>query len=231
MAAECVPLLLAEQAEGPFRLGGWCKGAFVAFEVARILKEEGHAVDLVAMVDPPTFSASPSLRLLCSTVSRLVPGFRSDPDFYHAMIGGKINKFARLLGQRDYGVLAGSAREAISKLSGRSKGPNGAGTRGTTSSATAADWDMLQFVAYSRLFARYEPRPLDVPVLYFAASHSGRGWARITPKLDIVEIPTSHDGCRMDVATWAVPLRDHLQSLCSDYSGLREDKAALAMAP
>jgi thioesterase domain-containing protein len=203
----------------------------VAFEVARILKEEGHAVDLVAMVDPPTFSASPSLRLLCSTVSRLVPGFRSDPDFYHAMIGGKVNKFARLLELRDYGVLAGSAREAISRLSGQSNGRNGAGTRGTTSSAAAEDWDMLQFVAYSRLFARYEPRPLDVPVLYFAASHSGRGWARITPKLDIVEIPTSHDGCRMDVATWAVPLRDHLQSLCSDYSGLREDKAALAMAP
>jgi acyl carrier protein len=233
MAAECVPLLLAEQAEGPFRLGGWCKGALVAFEVARILKDEGHDVDLVAMVDPPTFSASPSLRLLCSTASRLVPGFRSDPDFYHAVIGGKINKFARLLELRDYGVLAGSAREAISKLSGRSNTRNGAGTRGTTRSASPAaeDWDMLQFVAYSRLFARYEPRPLDVPVVYFAASHSGRGWARITPKLDIVEIPTSHDGCRMDVATWAVPLRDHLQSLCSDYSGLREDKAALAMAP
>ena len=136
------------------------------------------------MVDPPTFSASPSLRLLCSTVSRLVPGFRSDPDFYHAMIGGKINKFTRLLELRDYGVLAGSAREAISNLSGRSNGRNGAGTGGTTSSAPAEDWDMLQFVAYSRLFARYEPRPLDVPVVYFAASHSGRGWARITPNLD-----------------------------------------------
>ena len=90
---------------------------------------------------------------------------------------------------------------------------------------------MLQFVAYSRLFARYEPRPLDVPVLYFAASHSGRGWARITPKLDIVEIPTSHDGCRTDVGTWAGPLRNHLKALCSDYSGLREDGAALATAP
>ena len=40
------------QPGGPYRLGGHCVGAAVAFETARLLLARGHQVELVAMVDP-----------------------------------------------------------------------------------------------------------------------------------------------------------------------------------
>ena len=52
MAADRVPAIMEAQPRGPYRLGGHCIGAAVAFETARLLVARGHQVELVAMVDP-----------------------------------------------------------------------------------------------------------------------------------------------------------------------------------
>jgi len=52
MAADRLPAIIEAQPRGPYRLGGHCVGAAVAFETARLLMEKGHQVELVAMVDP-----------------------------------------------------------------------------------------------------------------------------------------------------------------------------------
>jgi thioesterase domain-containing protein len=51
MAADYLAELRAVQAEGPYRLGGWSMGGLVAFEMARLLSEDGEAVELLALVD------------------------------------------------------------------------------------------------------------------------------------------------------------------------------------
>jgi surfactin synthase thioesterase subunit/acyl carrier protein len=55
MAADRLPAIMEAQPEGPYRLGGHCVGATVAFETARLLMASGHHVELVAMVEPPWF--------------------------------------------------------------------------------------------------------------------------------------------------------------------------------
>ena len=52
MAADRLPTIMEAQPVGPYRLGGHCVGAAVAYETARLLVERGHQVELVAMVDP-----------------------------------------------------------------------------------------------------------------------------------------------------------------------------------
>src|SRR5262249_5680222 len=63
MASERLPLILAAQPVGPFRLGGHCNGGTVAFEVARLLQAAGHRVELLALIDVPMLNAGAAMRL------------------------------------------------------------------------------------------------------------------------------------------------------------------------
>ncbi len=60
MAAQYIQAMRQVQPEGPYLLGGWSFGGIVAFEMAQQLLRDGHAVDLLAMLD----SACPEPDLL-----------------------------------------------------------------------------------------------------------------------------------------------------------------------
>jgi thioesterase domain-containing protein/acyl carrier protein len=49
MARDYVPRIKALQPTGPYRLGGYCDGALVAFELARILRAQGESVERVVI--------------------------------------------------------------------------------------------------------------------------------------------------------------------------------------
>jgi thioesterase domain-containing protein len=51
MAARYVELVRGIQPGGPYRLGGWCFGGVVAFEMAQLLKRAGQDVELLALLD------------------------------------------------------------------------------------------------------------------------------------------------------------------------------------
>jgi amino acid adenylation domain-containing protein len=51
IAAEYVQLIKKFQANGPYKLIGWCVGGVLAFEVARQLVQAGQEVSLLAMID------------------------------------------------------------------------------------------------------------------------------------------------------------------------------------
>ncbi len=53
MAAMYLREIQAIQPEGPYLLGGYCNGGFIAYEMAARLRARGHAVDLLALVDTP----------------------------------------------------------------------------------------------------------------------------------------------------------------------------------
>lgn len=50
-ATECVKNIKSFQPEGPYFLGGWCYGGYVAFEAARQLEEQGEKVGMLALLD------------------------------------------------------------------------------------------------------------------------------------------------------------------------------------
>ena len=53
MAAYYIDAIRAVQPEGPYHLGGHSLGGWVAFEMARQLRRQGHDVPLVAVIDTP----------------------------------------------------------------------------------------------------------------------------------------------------------------------------------
>ncbi len=51
MAAHYVKEMLSVQPEGPYHLGGYSLGGIITYEIARQLRELGHEVDLLALLD------------------------------------------------------------------------------------------------------------------------------------------------------------------------------------
>jgi hypothetical protein len=50
---ELIGYIMMVQDEGPYLLGGYCNGGYVAYEIARRLVSRGHRVDLLALVESP----------------------------------------------------------------------------------------------------------------------------------------------------------------------------------
>ena len=50
---ELINHIMSIQHEGPYLLGGYCNGGYVAYEIARELESRGHRVDLLALVESP----------------------------------------------------------------------------------------------------------------------------------------------------------------------------------
>ncbi|HSF41831.1 MAG TPA: MupA/Atu3671 family FMN-dependent luciferase-like monooxygenase [Thermoanaerobaculia bacterium] len=53
MASRYIEAIRSVQPQGPYRLGGWCTGGVVAFEMARQLLERGEEVDRLLLLDSP----------------------------------------------------------------------------------------------------------------------------------------------------------------------------------
>ncbi|HEU4324281.1 MAG TPA: amino acid adenylation domain-containing protein [Roseiflexaceae bacterium] len=50
-AARCVKAITKTQRVGPYMLGGFCSGSIVTYEVATMLREQGHEVSLLVLID------------------------------------------------------------------------------------------------------------------------------------------------------------------------------------
>ena len=70
VAAAHLEALRGVQPTGPYRLGGWCNGGLMAYEVARQLHAQGQTVDLLVLIDPDAPSPA-HRRLVRSAISRI----------------------------------------------------------------------------------------------------------------------------------------------------------------
>jgi hypothetical protein len=48
---------------------------------------------------------------------------------------------------------------------------------------------------YNRLFRKYIPPKIDLPVIYFAAENNGKDLRHLGPNVEIVDVPGGHWGC------------------------------------
>lgn len=51
MARDYIPLIRAVQPTGPYRLGGYCAGGLVAYELARLLRSQGEVVERLVLLN------------------------------------------------------------------------------------------------------------------------------------------------------------------------------------
>ena len=72
MAESYLPHILAAHPTGAFRLGGYCNGGLVAWEIARRLEQLGREIDFIVLIDVPSLNARPILRAISHLNSLLV---------------------------------------------------------------------------------------------------------------------------------------------------------------
>jgi thioesterase domain-containing protein len=205
MAAGLIPLMRAVQPEGPYRLGGWSFGGFVAWEMARQLGEAGVRVDRMVIADSD-FSMSDTSSSLKAIVRGLwigVLGLRhSKPllrDNLHLRLADKMRPDT----EKKPGML--------SRLAWR------AGLRKAPISDLIASDSRLELLkesplsilqnyrAYCLAIRRYKPRPLDLEIDLVLPEHPGmtisgdteeaiaEGWGNMSKgRIRIHRVPGNH---------------------------------------
>jgi amino acid adenylation domain-containing protein len=111
IAAAHIEAMRQVQQQGPYRLGGFCNGGLLAYEMARQLERSGEQVGFLGLIDPsPPVQPSP-LRVVCDAAQRAMrAGCARQADLYlrarHAQRhiyrrlrpgGSRVRDFARLL--------------------------------------------------------------------------------------------------------------------------------------
>jgi oxalate---CoA ligase len=185
MAADRLADIIERQPTGPYWLAGYCNGALVAYEVARLLTAAGQRVEGVAMIDPPTASARPVMR----SILKAARAWRGDAGLGWVYVQmDRIEKFSKW----SWPELSTKVRA----LSVRKHSPPAS----------------VQRRLYSVVMGRYLPSPLSVPIVFYAADHMGSPWRRLAADLETVEVPGGHEGCVRDhVEHLATDLRERIR--------------------
>jgi hypothetical protein len=88
IAESSLPHLLAAHPSGPFRIGGFCNGGLVAWELAHQLERLGRRVELVVLIDTLSINARPPIRMigrLARLIAAVVPQKIGKPFISDAM--------------------------------------------------------------------------------------------------------------------------------------------------
>jgi acyl-CoA synthetase (AMP-forming)/AMP-acid ligase II/acyl carrier protein len=70
-AKSYLPHLLAAQPSGPFRLGGFCNGGLLVWEIAHQLERLGRSVEFVVVINARSLNASLAIRMI-ARITRLI---------------------------------------------------------------------------------------------------------------------------------------------------------------
>ncbi|MEP0870628.1 amino acid adenylation domain-containing protein [Trichocoleus desertorum AS-A10] len=165
MASHYIQAIRAVQPRGPYHLGGWSFGGLVAFEMAQQLRQAGHEVALLALLDTlaPLPSNQPSLweswRFLITTVLKSLPSFGLD--YFRLLIASLLKTFGARRSRLNQ-IRSKTLRSAPSRL------PPDSQLRLLKELALSP---MLRiFYANSQAVQRYIPRIYSGPITLFKSS-------------------------------------------------------------
>jgi acyl-CoA synthetase (AMP-forming)/AMP-acid ligase II/thioesterase domain-containing protein len=237
MAAERVPLILEVQPQGPFRICGYCRGAMLALETARLLTEAGHIVEWLALVDWPPFNLRPTARILHHSLEATLRIVRNDWDERYPRIALAMDMLWRLLSDCDQkslawvsGDLANFRNIAWHELvanapvrGGDLSGPSGTPSDPDDLARRERQLDRM----YNRLFRRYFPKRIEVPIVYFSADYTGKPLRNLSSRLEVINVPGGHWGC---ITTHAEALAGHLRRLLRASSPPRPSEISRQLA-
>lgn len=173
MAADRLPLLLNAQPKGPYRLAGYCLGGLIAFEMARLLIAAGEKVEMVGMIDSPTVSARPSVKLLLAAMrpTRSIAGPLANRIMKRAwFICSQIDRPMNSLKSWSENVFRWYHDER--------------------------DANLLSMLDYS-------PGPVAVPVVYFEAAYGPVAWRRLSSDVRTIQLKGNHSEVVRDSANLA----------------------------
>ncbi len=111
-AAAHITSLRAYQPEGPYRLGGFCNGGLIAYEMARQLQMQGQETEVLVLIDPIPARTT----FICNAISALakVMHLSKEQELSWFLRIRHIYKFIQLSSQRRY-----EDRELLRKIDPR----------------------------------------------------------------------------------------------------------------
>ncbi|RVU15959.1 thioesterase domain-containing protein [Methylobacterium oryzihabitans] len=207
MAADRLAPLLAAQPEGPYRIGGFCNGATVAYEAARQLLAAGRTVEAVLLVAPPSLNAGRVFRTLVAVLGRLLRG--TGPGATPAgrrRLGRAMTRLTAL--RRVLGYSLADLRTVVDRKRRLQRATRDRIGGGDSERALTETYARLK-TAYEHAVYAYAPPPLPVRVVVFGTGRDGAGrrlagydvaydgryWSDLGPGVECVAVPGDHYTC------------------------------------
>jgi acyl-CoA synthetase (AMP-forming)/AMP-acid ligase II/thioesterase domain-containing protein len=217
MARERLSLIRAAQPAGPFRLGGYCNGGMVAFEVARLLQADGQRIEFLALVDVPFINTGITMRL-GRWVAAIMP-FALSAENQEILTARVMECLWRA---RSFWQQTVTRRAKIVNRLQFLR--NVLFHRGARSHESQGNNDSVKYKAYLRAMASHFPKPIEIPIIHYSAENSGLYLRRITSQLEIVTIPCDHLSC----ATTHLPvIAEHLAKRLASAESWRDNSRYL----
>ena len=228
MAEPYLEILRAVQSHGPYLLGGYCYGGLVAFEMARRLRAQGEAVDLILF---DVLAKNVDFRVhdkLIAWVSRLLKLDAAERQDWFLRLRRLAIHFDELSGlEQRAAFLWGKAHKLkavpqwLARVFQRNSRRN---PRMTTPQParipeSAADWERIlqeKHVHYRRLTESHVAYPYHGRItLIRATEHRDAtddptvGWGRVASEVDLHVVPGDHGTC---VTEFLDIVAEHLKS-------------------
>jgi amino acid adenylation domain-containing protein len=183
IAADHIKAMRTIQPSGPYRLGGFCNGALLAYEMARQLYAQGEQVDSLILVDPvylPIYHKV--VRALVKCIGNLL-GVGQDR---------QLKWFLRL--RHAYKLLRGHMQEYLEDFSAIDPS-----IYTPFPTAYALRQDNIAMFSWLMKSYSYRPYPDKITILKARAEHLRGAWrlkAREEKNIEIHIIPGTHMSCR-----------------------------------
>jgi thioesterase domain-containing protein len=238
MASVCLKAVTACQPRGPYILGGYCNGALVAWEMARVLEGRGERVELLVMIAAAADTRFCGLRRLAEL---LAPALGIDHEQALAAFA-RFRFFRRdLLAEpsgRRLGFLLAKTAGVLRELLGRRPLPAAADPAFQGTALEVADRLLSGPEAYRRYrlaVMAYVPRPWHGRVVLFWPGQEPlpfpadptAGWGRLAGSVDVHVIPGSHSDI---VARYVHLIADRLRPYLADSGSSGHTTEPLASA-
>jgi amino acid adenylation domain-containing protein len=198
MAAENIRHLVALQPRGPYLLGGFCNGGFVAYEMARQMEQQGLQVGLVILLDaavPRCFGWLKTLIRYWGWLARL----DADEQIGAYSLLRKYLIRVQEAWQKGRGALIDFHRQTVWKelrrrVATRLKKPSHATPVGEDSQQA------LRELRFAGVMMNYRPKPFPGRVVLLRTKSLDRpyptdrtaGWGKVVSQLQVHEVPGDH---------------------------------------
>ncbi|MEO7318527.1 MAG: amino acid adenylation domain-containing protein, partial [Chthoniobacteraceae bacterium] len=220
MAVERLEWIRRLQPHGPYLLGGYCNGALVAYQVARLLREAGESIGTVLMLNPADSNRRFRLmKRLCAISSAL----RGEDEAAQRRRFLKMRDaycdreaLARYYAMAAVDLLKQTPRVQVTRLRRKAGrilrhfAPRAAACTGTSHAPTPRHKEPIMNV-YDDICRAHLAGYYDSPaVLFWPKDELARGrhgpathWEKICPPLKIVDVPGDHRSCVAESANVA----------------------------
>lgn len=203
MAADRVRALREHQPDGPYRLGGFCWGGYVALEMARELQAQGAEVDALLLIDsdPQDIGAMRPVRRAIHRVGSLL----SLSEATELSWFRECRRIARVWNHPNgaIGVVKYPFRRIYRKLFGGARAADARIAEQHLSDIPAGLARRSRFPIYHRIVQNYVPERYSGKVVVFQSSDVRKqqtadpstGWRDITSDIEVHAIVGDHQTC------------------------------------